>query len=83
MNNQEQLNLLKQVLTMLGSLLTMYGVMNASQASALSAAVTVAAPALVTIGSIAWSIYSHWNMKKVPETAQVIPAPTPAPTVTK
>ena len=31
---------------------------------------------LVDAAVLAYGVYSHWNMKKVPETAQVTPAPT-------
>jgi hypothetical protein len=37
-------------------------------------AIGAAAPALAGVISIASSVYRHWNMKKVPETAVVTPA---------
>ena len=31
------------------------------------------ASGLVSIGTIAWGVYEHWNMKKVPENTVAIP----------
>ena len=76
MNNEEKLNLLKQLLTMAGAMGVTFGLLTQSQSSALAGAISVAAPALVTIGSIAWSIYSHWNMKRVPENSTALALPT-------
>lgn len=72
MNGQEALNALKQGLTFLGALATGAGLVSATEANTITSDVLVAVPALVSLGSMAWSIYSHWNMKKVPETAKVV-----------
>jgi hypothetical protein len=44
-----------------------------------TAAVLAGLPALLALASIAWSIYSHWGMKKVPEDATALLLPTPPP----
>lgn len=67
MNSQEALNLLKQLLTLGGGVLAGAGWVSESQASTISSDLAIAIPALVSLGSIAWSVYSHWNMVKVPE----------------
>lgn len=67
MNSQEQMNLIRQLLTLVGGLAVMYGLMTAEQESALIAAAMTGIPTLVTIGSVLWSVYEHWNQIKVPE----------------
>lgn len=69
MNSEEVMNLLRQVLTLTGGLAAGAGYVSTSQASTISNDVMVAVPALVSLGSVLWSVYVHWNMKKVPETA--------------
>ena len=71
MNSQEQLNLLKQMLTFFGGIGVSAGYLTVGQAGTLTNDIIVAIPALVSLASIAWSVYAHWNMKKVPEHAQV------------
>jgi hypothetical protein len=67
MNSQERMNLVRQIATMVCSMLTMAGVLTASQSSQLVQAIVVIVPALMTFGSIAWSVYAHWNQVKVSE----------------
>lgn len=72
MNTQEVLNTLKIVGSTLFGVLAMHGYMTKDQASALMADLSTIVPALISAGGIAWSIYSHWNMKKVPENAVAV-----------
>ena len=64
MNGDEVGSLVRQVLTAVLSTGTAAAFVNGDQAAGIAAAVG-------TLASIAWSIVAHWNMKKVPETAQV------------
>lgn len=61
MNQDEIGNATRQIATAILSFLVGDGMVSGDQAGALAAG----AGALV---SIIWSIYAHWNMKKVPET---------------
>ena len=81
MNSQEQLNALKQAMTCVFAVLTalMPGVAASQNFSLIETGLLTAAPALLTLGSMAWSIYSHWNMKKVPETSTAISTPAALP----
>lgn len=83
MNNDEKLNLLKQMMTMVFSSITvMMPALAASQHfSLVETASLTGAPALLTLGSIIWSVVAHWNMKKVSETAVAV-QPTTPPTQT-
>lgn len=67
MNNEEMLNLLKQLLTLAGGILTTAGYLTVGQANTITTDIVVAVPAVISLGSISWSVYAHWNMKKVPE----------------
>ena len=59
MNPDEIGNLARQTLTAL--MATYAGAfMTTNQESAIAAG-------LVALGSVLWSVYTHWNMKKVPE----------------
>lgn len=82
MNDQEKMNAARQFLTMFFSMLTVAvpALANSQQYSAVTTGILTALPALATLYSIAWSIYAHWNMKKVPEnaTAMILPTPPPA-----
>lgn len=49
------------------------GYMTADQSKALLTDLPILLPALGTVGAVIASVYSHWNMKKVPETATVMP----------
>lgn len=75
MEQESTLSLLRQVLTLAGGLLAGAGFLSAEQAGTIAQDLTVAVPALVSLGSIAWSIYSHWNMKKVPVAATALILP--------
>lgn len=72
MNTQELLNILKIVGSTLFGMLAMHGYMTTAQASAIMGDLTIAVPALLSAGTMAWSIYAHWNMKKVPENSVAI-----------
>lgn len=72
MNSQEKMNLLRQVLTLVGGLLAGAGVISASQSATLTNDVITIVPAAVSIGSLAWSVYAHWNMVKVHEKTSVV-----------
>jgi len=80
-NNDETMNAVKQFLTMFFSMLTIAvpALANSQQYSLLTTGIMTTVPALFTLGSIAWSIYSHWNMKKVPEAATALLLPNPSP----
>jgi hypothetical protein len=82
-NNQETMNTLKQMLTMVFSAITvlMPGLATAQQMSTLATAIMTAVPALITAGSVIWSIYAHWGMKKVPDAATAIILPSAIPGV--
>ncbi len=81
MNSDEKLNLLKQMMTMVFGMMTalMPALASSQNFSALETAAGTGAPALLTLGSIIWSVYSHWNMKKVPETATAVALPGGVP----
>src|ERR1700676_1373736 len=66
MNTQVILNMLKIVGATFFGMLAMHGYMSEGQATVIMDGLTIAVPALISVGSIAWSIYAHWNMKKVP-----------------
>jgi uncharacterized membrane protein YebE (DUF533 family) len=67
MNNQEILNLVKQVLTLASGILVARGLLTEGQAQSALSDIAVIAPAAAGLGSIGWSVYAHWNMVKVPE----------------
>lgn len=71
MNSQEAMNLLRQVLTLSGGILTGMGVIDHEQANTIINDVAILVPASISLGSVVWSVYVHWNMKKVPENARV------------
>lgn len=72
MNTQEMLNVLKILGATMFGVLAMHGYMSQEQASAIMGDLTIAVPALLSAGTMAWSIYAHWNMKKVPENSTAI-----------
>lgn len=74
MNNQELLNLVKQCGTFVFAIFVAHGYLTHDQATSLMGDLAVVIPALGSIGTIGWSVYSHWNMKKVPEAAKVVGA---------
>ena len=67
MNNQELLNAAKQVGTLIFGVFVARGYLTHNQASTVMTDLGVVIPALGSLGTIGWSIYSHWNMVKVPE----------------
>jgi hypothetical protein len=77
MNNDQLLNLLKQVLTLFGGIAAGIGAahISAEQITTISNDLVVAVPALVSAGSLIWSVYAHWNMKKVPDKAIALELP--------
>ena len=79
MNNQEVMNLIRQLLTLVGGLLAGAGVLNAAQSNTIVSDVMTAVPALISLGSVCWSVYAHWNMKKVSQGALVVKPGTPVP----
>jgi len=77
MNSQETMNLVRQLLTFFFSVLATKGIVTSDQASALVTNISVIIPAIGVICSIGWSVYAHWNMKKVPEDSLNIPKTPP------
>jgi uncharacterized membrane protein YebE (DUF533 family) len=66
MNSDEIKSLIVKVLIMvLTPIATKYGIDGDAVASG--------AAAVASLAVLGYGIYDHWNMKKVPETAQVIP----------
>ena len=77
-----QLNAIKQGLTLVFGMLTVLAptLATAQQYSELTTAIITAIPALISAGSVIWSVYAHWGMKKVPANATAVILPTgPAP----
>ena len=79
MNSDEIKSALGQIGTAALAILTAMGVVTSGQANDISGAVTTIftsasalVPAVLLIANIAASIWRHWNMKKVPETAIVV-----------
>lgn len=78
MNRDEIKSALSQIATAVLALATAYGVVDAGTAHNITSAATTlftsmsaAIPAVLMLANIAGSVYRHWNMKKVPETATV------------
>lgn len=66
MNQDEITNIVQLLLTAAGAILVTHGLVTSTEWTSLAGAV------MGLVGPV-WSIfYSHWNMKKVPETAKVI-----------
>lgn len=79
MTYQETMNLLRQIATLIGGMMTARGLMTADQATGIVTNLSTLVPAAISLGSIGWSVWSHWNMKKVPVTAVAIdPVITPS-----
>jgi hypothetical protein len=81
MNSQESLNALKQLGTFVFAILVMRGYLTHDQSTAILGDLYVIVPALGSLGTIGWSIYAHWNMKKVPEGSTALLLPVQAPPV--
>jgi hypothetical protein len=85
MNNQAMMALLRQFLALFGGLAVGAGWLSSgAEATLVTDIMTIigAIGAFVSAGSILWSAYSNWKMKKVPEksVALVLP-PGPKPPV--
>ena len=85
MNTDQQLNLLKQIITLLGGIAAGAGFVHISmeQITTITNDLVVIVPGLISLGSVAWSVYAHWGQKKVPVTAVAVqlPAAIPPPPV--
>lgn len=77
MNTDELGNALRQALNIVFWLLIVRGVVTKDQATALMTDFAIIGPAAAGAATIAWSIYAHWNMKKVPENSVAILPQTP------
>ncbi len=71
MNSQSVFSGARQVLTAGAAVLAGYNLGNPEQLTQLGNEIAVAGPAIVSIGSILWSIYKHYRMVKVPESTMV------------
>jgi flavin reductase (DIM6/NTAB) family NADH-FMN oxidoreductase RutF len=79
MNADEIKSALSQLATALLAILTAAGVITSGQAHDVAGAIAAIftslgtlVPAVLLIANVAGSIWRHWNMKKVPETAIVV-----------
>lgn len=81
MNQQAKLSLLRQILTVLGGLFAGYGIGNVEQWGYIVDDIAVTIPALISLGSIVWSIWAHYRQVKVPEQTRVASAEGPMPAV--
>lgn len=79
MNSDEIKSALSQIATAVLAVLTATGIVSAGQASDISGAIatiftslSTLVPAVLLIANIGGSVWRHWNMKKVPETAIVV-----------
>ena len=81
--SESTMNGVKQILTFGGAILTGLGITNVEQARTLTSELAVAIPALVSIGSVVWSIVTHYGQKKVPvaATALILPPSVAVPPV--
>jgi hypothetical protein len=79
MNSDEVWNLVKQVLTLASGIAVGAGLLTADQGVSLVNDIVLVIPAVIGASSIVWSVYSHWNMKKVPVAATAIITPEKAP----
>lgn len=75
MNYDQVMNLVKQVLTLVSGIFVAKGVIDANSAASIVTNLSVAVPALIGAGSVVWSVYSHWGMKKVPDAATAVELP--------
>ncbi len=79
MNSDEIKSALGQIATAVLAILTAAGAITAGEANDITGAVATIfssaatlVPAVLLLANIAGSIWRHWNMKKVPETAIVV-----------
>lgn len=66
MNSQVAQQFLKIALMTILSSLTTLGYVNHDQASSIASDIYTLVPAILDLGTIFWTVYAHWNMKKVP-----------------
>lgn len=69
MNASETNNLLSILCASIGSYFTAHGLATQDQVATAATNLSVIVPALISLFGIVNGIYSHWNMKKVPESA--------------
>jgi hypothetical protein len=74
MNSQEIWSLIRTLLNVVGGILVTNHLAGASDVAQASTDMMTIGPALVSLCSIGYGVYAHWNMKKVPETAKIIGA---------
>jgi uncharacterized membrane protein YebE (DUF533 family) len=79
MNSDEVLNLVKQLLTLGSGIAIGARLLTAEQAASLINDIFVIIPAVMGAVSVVWSVYSHWQMKKVPVAATAIITPEKVP----
>jgi hypothetical protein len=81
MNSDQILNLLKQIITLFSGLAVGLGAAHISveQVTTIGNDLTVAIPALISAGSVFWSVWSHWGKKKVPDAAVAVELPKSVP----
>jgi len=60
------MSLVRQALTLISGIMTGAGVVTAQQASIVVGDIMVIVPAVISLGSVGWSIYAHFGMRKVP-----------------
>ena len=65
MNEDEIGSLVRQILTMVLSGASATAFVSSNQAAAIAAG-------LGALASVLWSVYAHWDKKKVPETVRVV-----------
>jgi hypothetical protein len=75
MNSDETMNMVRQFLTLASAFAAGLGWITKDQAASIVTDLGVIVPAAIGLGSVAWSIYAHWNMKKVPESATAVALP--------
>lgn len=79
MRSDEILNFAKQLLTLASGVAVGIGLLTSDQASELVSYLIIGVPAMIGAGSVVWSVYAHWGMKKVPEAAVALELPKSVP----
>jgi uncharacterized membrane protein YebE (DUF533 family) len=79
MNSDEIFNLIKQLLTLASGVAVGVGLLTSEQATSLTSYLIIGVPAMIGAGSVIWSVYAHWRMKKVPVASTAIIAPGNVP----
>ncbi len=75
------MSLLRQILTVGGGLFAGFGIGNVEQWGHVVDDIAVIVPALISLGSILWSIWAHYKQVKVPEQTRVASTEGPMPAV--